>query len=436
MTKTTRRTFLHLAGVTTAATALGVTGFPSIARAAGPRVVVVGGGPAGATTARYLKRYAPGADVTLIEANPTYTTCFMSNEYLAGDRAFETLQVGFDGLRAEGVTVVHDRVTGLDADARTVSTQGGDTLSYDRCVVAPGIDFKYGAIEGYSAEVADSVITHAWKAGPQTQLLRRQLEAMEDGGTFVMVAPPNPFRCPPGPYERVSLVANYFKRHKPRSKIIVLDPKDKFSKQGLFTEAWEQFYGFGTENSMIEWVSGSSGGGVTKVDPSTMTVTSAGAGDIKGDVINIIPPQTAGRLAFDAGLADGDWVAVHKGTFECLDVPGVHVLGDASAAAAMPKSGSSANSQAKAAAVSLLALTRGQEPPSPRLANACYSIGGPDFGFSVAAIYTYDDFENQLKSVEGAGGVSPANADPSIRARELVYAHSWFDNIKNDVWSV
>ncbi|MBB4265088.1 NAD(P)/FAD-dependent oxidoreductase [Roseospira visakhapatnamensis] len=430
---TTRRTFLHLAG---ASAALGLAGFPSIARAAGPRVVIVGGGPAGATAARYLKRYAPDAEVTLVEANPTYTTCFMSNEVLAGDRSFDTLQVGYDAMRAEGITVVHDRVTGVDATARTVTTQGGDTLSFDRCMVAPGIDFKYDAIEGYSAEVADSTMLHAWKAGPQTQALRQQLESMEDGGTFVLVSPPNPFRCPPGPYERVSLVASYFKRHKPRSKIILLDAKDKFSKQGLFTEAWEKLYGFGTDDSMIEWISGSNGGGVTKVDPSTMTVSSAGAGDFKGDVVNIIPPQKAGRLAFDAGLADGDWVTVNKGTFECLDVPGIHVLGDASAAAAMPKSASSANSQAKAAVAGVLALARDQEPPSPKLANACYSIAGPEFGFSVAAVYQFDDFENHLKPIEGAGGVSPANADPSIRAREEVYAHSWFENIKTDVWGV
>jgi len=431
--KTTRRTALQLAG---AATALGLAGLPSIARAAGPRVVVVGGGPAGATAARYVKRYAPGAEVTLIEANPTYTTCFMSNEYLAGDRDFETLEVGYDGLRAQGVTVVHDTVTGLDPTGKTVTLAGGDTLSFDRCVVAPGIGFKFDAIEGYTAELAETSIPHAWKAGPQTQLLRRQLEAMEDGGTFVMVAPPNPFRCPPGPYERVSLVASYFKRHKPNSKIIVLDPKDKFSKQGLFTETWEKFYGFGTDNSMIEWVNGSNGGGVTKVDPSTMTVTSAGAGDFKADVLNIIPPQKAGKLAFDAGLVDDDWVAVNKGTFECLDHPGIHVLGDASIAAAMPKSASSANSQAKAAAVGLLALAAGEDPPAPHLANACYSIGAPDFGFSVAAVYAFDDFENQLKPIEGAGGVSPANAPDYIRARETAYAHSWFKNIKNDVWGV
>jgi len=433
MMNTTRRTFLHVAGATTA---LGLAGFPSIARAAGPSVVVVGGGPAGATTARYVKRYAPDAEVTLIEANPTYTTCFMSNEYLAGDRDFSTLEVGFDGLRAQGITVVHDRVTGVDGTAKTVTTQGGDTFAFDRCVVAPGIDFKYDAIEGYTPELADSSLPHAWKAGPQTRVLRQQLEAMEDGGTFVMVAPPNPFRCPPGPYERISLVASYFLRNKPKSKIIVLDPKDNFSKQGLFTEAWEKFYGFNTNNSMIEWISGANGGGVTKVDPSTMTVSSAGAGDFKADVLNVIPPQKAGRLAFDAGLADGDWVAVNMGTFECLDHPGVHVLGDASVAVAMPKSASSANSQAKAAAMGLLALARGEDPPAPHLANACYSIGGPGFGFSIAAVYQYDDFENQLKPVSGSGGVSPANAPAHVREREEDYAHSWFKNIKTDIWGV
>ncbi|MBB4287854.1 NAD(P)/FAD-dependent oxidoreductase [Roseospira goensis] len=426
----TRRGFLTATAAT--ATVLGVAGLPHIARAAGPRFVVVGGGPAGATTAKYLKRMDPAAEVTLIEANPTYTTCFMSNEVLAGDRDIATLQVGYDGLRGHGVTVVHDRVTGIDADAKTVATAGGESLAYDRVVVAPGIDFRYDAIEGYSAEAAE-VMPHAWKAGPQTTLLRQQLEAMDDGGTVIVSGPPNPFRCPPGPYERISLIAHYLKRHKPRSKILVLDAKDKFSKMPLFLQAWEQFYGYGTDNSMIEWVSKTDGGTVTAVNPATMEVTAV-AGTFKGDVVNIIPPQKAGALAFEAGLVEDGWAPVNKGTFESLVTPGVHVLGDSSVAASMPKSGSSANSQAKAAAAGALALAKGEAPPVPHLANACYSIGGPDFGFSVAAVYAYDDFENALKPVAGAGGVSPLDAGAEARRRELFYAHSWFENIKADIW--
>ncbi|WP_299437145.1 FCSD flavin-binding domain-containing protein [uncultured Rhodospira sp.] len=426
---TTRRGFLR---TTAAATVVGAVGLPHIARAAAPRFVVVGGGPAGATAAKYLKRYAPGATVTLIEANPTYTTCFMSNEVIGGDRDFATLQVGYEGLEAHGVTVMHDLVTGIDPDAKTVATQGGESVQFDRCIVAPGIDFKYDAIEGYSAEAAE-VMPHAWKAGPQTTLLRSQLEAMEDGGTVIVAAPPNPFRCPPGPYERICLIANYLKQHKPKSKIIVLDAKDKFSKMPLFTQAWEMFYGYGTDNSMIEWVSKADGGTVTGVNPETMEVTAV-AGSFKGDVVNIIPPQHAGTIAHTAGLVEDGWAPVNKGTFESLVVPGVHVLGDSSVAASMPKSGSSANSQGKALAAGALALAMDQEPPVPHLANACYSIGGPEHGFSVAAVYSYDDFENALKPVEGSGGVSPIDASPESRRRELFYAHSWFENIKADAW--
>jgi sulfide dehydrogenase [flavocytochrome c] flavoprotein subunit len=428
--QTTRRGFLRTTAA--AATLLGTVGLPHIARAAEPRFVIVGGGPGGATTARYLKKYAPDAQVTLIEPNATYTTCFMSNEVIGGERDISTLQVGMDGLRGQGITVVQDLVTAIDADGRTVTTKGGETIAFDRVIVSPGVDFMYDAIEGYSAEAAE-IMPHAWKAGPQTTLLRSQLEAMDDGGTVIIGAPPNPFRCPPGPYERISLIANYLKQHKPKSKILVLDAKDKFSKQGLFEQAWEMFYGYGTDNSMIEWVSKADGGTVTGVNPDTMEVTAV-AGTFKGDVVNIIPPQKAGAIAFAAGVVEDNWVPVHKNTFESLVVEGVHVLGDASVAASMPKSGSSANSQGKAVAAGALALARGEEPPVPHLANACYSIGGPEHGFSVTAVYAYDDFENALKPVEGAGGVSPMDAGAESRRREMIYAHSWFENIKTDTW--
>jgi len=429
--QTTRRGFLRTTAAT--ATLLGTVGLPHIARAAAPSFVVIGGGPGGATTAKYLKRYAPDAKVTLIEPNATYTTCFMSNEVIGGERNISTLQVPMSAIRGNGITLVKDMVTTIDADSKTVTTKGGDTIAFDRCIVSPGVGFNYGAIEGYSAAVADSTMPHAWKAGPQTTLLRSQLEAMEDGGTVIVAAPANPFRCPPGPYERVSLIANYLKQHKPKSKILVLDSKDKFSKMPLFTQAWEMFYGYGADNSMIEWVSKADGGTVTGVNPDTMEVTAV-AGTFKGDVVNIIPPQMAGAIAFEAGLVEDDWVPVNKATFESLVAPGVHVLGDASVAASMPKSASSANSQGKAAAAGALALALGEDPSTPHLANACYSIAGPEHGFSVAAVYAYDDFENALKPVEGAGGVSPIDAGADSRRREYFYAHSWFDNIKADIW--
>ncbi|HYG86662.1 MAG TPA: FCSD flavin-binding domain-containing protein [Azospirillum sp.] len=429
MTMIDRRTFVALAG---AASATGILGAPRIARAAGPRVVVVGGGPGGATAAKYLRRMDPSVEVTLIEANADYYTCFMSNEVLAGERAMDGIKVSFDGLRKMGITVVHDLATAIDGAKKTVTTKGGQTFAYDRCIVAPGIDLIYDSVPGYSTEAVEKA-PHAWKAGPQTALLRKQLEAMPDGGTFVLVAPPNPFRCPPGPYERASLVAHYFKQHKPKSKVIILDPKDSFSKQKLFEQAWAKFYGFGTSNSMIEWVPGAKGGKVSKVDVASLTAETE-LDAIKASVLNVIPGQKAGRIAFDAGLTEGNWTPVNKKTFESKKVAGIHVLGDASDAATMPKSGYSANSQGKVTAAAVLALLKGKEAPEPAYVNTCYSIAGKDHCFSVAGVYTYDKEKNALTEVPGSGGLSPLDASDADRKRELAYAHSWYRNIVADSW--
>lgn len=437
MFKTDRRGFIKLSGGVLAAGAAagaftGTLATPHVARAAGGKVVVVGGGPAGATTARYLKAANPAIDVTLIEANTTYHTCFMSNEVLGGDRSMEQIAVGFDGLKAAGVTVVHDLVTGVDTGAKTVTTKGGQSFGYDRLVVAPGIDFKWETIDGYDAQVAED-IPHAWKAGPQTATLRKQLEAMPDGGLFVLSAPPNPFRCPPGPYERVSLVANYFKKHKPKSKIIILDAKDAFSKKGLFEQAWTKFYGYGTDNSMIEWVPAAQQGKVIAVDAGERAAKTDFE-TYKADVLNIIPAQKAGKLAFDMGLVDGEWAPVNKKTFESTIHKDVHVLGDASIATKMPKSGYSANSQAKNTARAIAALMAGKEAPTPSYINTCYSIAGDDHAFSVAAVYRYNEAENVIAGVEGAGGLSPMDASDADRKREVTYAHSWYNNVVDDSW--
>lgn len=428
--KVDRRTFLKLAGASTALT--GVIGAPYLAYGAGPKVVVVGGGPAGATAAKYLRRGNPAVEVTLIEANPDYFTCFMSNEVLGGDRKLDSIKFGFDGLKKRGIKVVHDMAVGIDGAAKTVTTKGGQKFAFDRCIVAPGIDFNFSGLPGYDANAIEK-IPHAWKAGPQTALLRKQLEAMPDGGVFVMVAPPNPFRCPPGPYERASLIAHYFKQHKPKSKIIILDPKDAFSKQGLFQQAWTKFYGFGTPNSMIEWVSGAKGGKAKKLDIGSMTIESEFE-TYKAAVINVIPPQKAGQIAFDAGLTEGNWAPVNKGTFESKKVPGIHILGDASDAATMPKSGYSANSQGKVVAAAVLAMLKGEKPPTPSYLNTCYSIAGKDHGFSVANLYTYDEQKNAIAEIPGSGGLSPMNASDEDRRREVQYAHSWFRNIAADIW--
>ena len=424
-----RRDFLKATG---AATAAGMVGFPYLSFAAGKKVVVVGGGTGGATAAKYIKMADAGIDVTLIEPNETYHTCYMSNEVLSGHRTIESIAHGYDGLKKHGVNVVHDMVTGIDGGAKKVMTKGGQSFDFDRCVVAPGISMKYDAVEGWDAELAEEKLPHAWKAGPQTVALRSQLEAMSDGGTVIIVAPPNPFRCPPGPYERASQIADYLKHHKPKSKIVILDPKDKFSKQGLFTAAWKKLYGFGTDNSMIEWVSGAAGGKVESIDAGAMTVN-AEVESFKGDVINVIPPQKAGMVALDSGLGDDSgWCPVDLGTFESTLVPGVHVIGDASIAKGMPKSGYAANSQGKVVAAAVVAMLKGEEPGSPSYVNTCYSIAGKDYGFSVAAVYKLA--EDRSTIVNMAGGLTPGDASPEQLAREVQYAYSWYDNIVSDIF--
>ena len=424
-----RRDFLKATG---AATAAGMVGFPYLSFAAGKKVVVVGGGTGGATAAKYIKMADSGIDVTLIEPNETYHTCYMSNEVLSGHRTIESIAHGYDGLKKHGINVVHDMVTGIDGGAKKVMTKGGQSFDFDRCVVAPGISMKYDAVEGWDAELAEEKLPHAWKAGPQTVALRSQLEAMSDGGTVIIVAPPNPFRCPPGPYERASQIADYLKHHKPKSKIVILDPKDKFSKQGLFTGAWKKLYGFGTDNSMIEWVSGAAGGKVESIDAGAMTVN-AEVESFKGDVINVIPPQKAGMVALDSGLGDDSgWCPVDLGTFESTLVPGVHVIGDASIAKGMPKSGYAANSQGKVVAAAVVAMLKGEEPGSPSYVNTCYSIAGKDYGFSVAAVYKLA--EDRSTIVNMAGGLTPGDASPEQLAREVQYAYSWYDNIVSDIF--
>ena len=422
-----RRDFIKLSA---AASAAGFVGFPMISTgAAAKRVVVVGGGTGGATAAKYLKAFDPSIEVTLIEPNQHYYTCYFSNEVLSGDRTLDSLKVGYDGLIKRGIKVVQKAATGIDAAGKKVTVDGGETFAFDACVVSPGVELKYEAIKGYSAEAAEKM-PHAWKAGPQTALLRKQLEAMADGGVVIIAAPADPFRCPPGPYERASLVAHYLKRHKPKSKVIILDAKEKFAKQGLFMEGWKKLYG-----DMIEWVPASKEGKVVRVDAATNTVW---AGELetehKGAVVNIIPPQSAGKVAIASGLADDKgWCPINPATFESTLQKGVYVIGDSSIAAPMPKSGYAANSQAKVAASAIAAALNGTTAPTPAFTNTCYSLVGPEFGISVAGIYKIVD--GKLISVEGSGGVSVANASEAVRKREVAYAHSWYNNIVADTFN-
>ena len=427
--KITRRGFIQAAGT---ATAVGMAGVPYIALGASKKVVIVGGGTAGATAAKYIRMADSSVDVTLIEANSHYYTCYLSNEVLSGDRSMDSIKFGYTGLGKHGVKVVNARVTSIDAKARVVKTSSGGSYSYDRCIVAPGIDFKWDKIEGYDKGVAEK-IPHAYKAGPQTALLRKQLEAMKDGGTVIIAPPPNPFRCPPGPYERASQIAMYLQRSKPKSKVIILDPKPKFSKMGLFTGAWKKLYGYGTDNSLIEWHGQQEEAGVVKVDAGSNTVTTSFGDDIKGDVINIIPAQTAGAIAFAAGLTnDSGWCPIDLGTFESTIHANIHVIGDASIAKGMPKSGYAGNSQAKVCAASVVALLNGQEPGTPSYVNTCYSIAGKDYAFSVAAVYRLA--EDRSKIIAVSAGLTPGDASAELLKKNVAYAYSWFNNITSDIF--
>lgn len=397
------------------------------------KVVIVGGGVGGATAAKYIRMMDSSVSVTLIEKNADYHTCFMSNEVLGGERTIDSIRFDYKGLEKHGVKVVKDEVTAIDGEKMTVSTKGGESFKYDRCIVSPGVSFK--PMEGYD-DAAMEKMPHAWKAGPQTVLLRKQLEAMKDGGTFLMRAPNNPFRCPPGPYERVCQVANYFKHHKPKSKIVVLDPKDKFSKFGLFMEAWKSYYGYGTDKSLITWVKGADGGVVESVDAGAMTLNTE-LDEYKGDVVNVIPDQQAGAIALSAGLADDSgWCPVNLKTFESTLVANVHVIGDAAIQSPLPKSGYAANSEAKVAAAAVVALLKGDAAPQPSYVNTCYSIVAPEDGISVAMVYRYNNDTNKIDKVKGSGGLTPGGEgyDAAMRKREVQYAYSWFGNITQDIF--
>ena len=418
-----RRQWISRVGKTAAAGAL-LLSVPAYARGSA-NVVVVGGGFGGATAARYIKRRNPAINVTLIEPAKTFYTCPFTNLHFGGLRTFEQQGHNFDDLRAIGVNVVHDFASAVDADKKQVALAGGEVLSYDKLLLSPGIDFRWGALEGYD-EAASLLAPHAWKAGEQTKLLKSQLEAMQDGGTFIMVAPENPFRCPPGPYERASMVAHYLKHNKPKSKLLILDAKDSFSKQGLFQDGWKQFYG-----DLIEWVPFSKDGKVARVDAANLTVETEFGELHKADVLNVIPPQKAGAIAHQAGVTnESGWVPVKHDTFESELVSDIYVVGDATIASPMPKSGFSANAQAKVAAAAIVDSLAGKPLAQATYTNTCYSLIAPDYGISVGHLYKVEGG----KIVEASGGVSPSDADANFRKLEAQYGESWYNAIALDTW--
>jgi sulfide dehydrogenase [flavocytochrome c] flavoprotein subunit len=410
-----------------AASALPMLGFPMIARAAGAKVIVIGGGFGGATAARYLKRADPSLQVTLIERDKSFITCPFSNGVIGGLWGMKRITHGYDAVRKRGISVAHDEVVKFDPAALKVTLKGGKTLAADRIIVAPGIDIRWGALAGYD-EVAAKTMPHAWKAGAQTTLLRKQLEQMPDGGVVLMSAPANPFRCPPGPYERACMIGHHLKTRKPKSKLIILDAKDAISKQPLFVQAWEQLY-----KGIVEWVPLSKDGKVTRVDVKEMTLHTEFTTH-KGAVVNVIPPQFAGKIARDAGLADQTgWCPVDAKTFESKLQKGVYVIGDAAIAGAMPKSGNAANSHGKVAAYAIAAALAGKPPVEPTLGNTCYSIAAPDYGFSVSDTYKVTA-EGQIAPVKDSGGISPRGAPEAQYAQEARFAENWYKAITTEMF--
>ncbi len=418
--RTSRRQFLK------ASAAAALLPMPAIAQGAGPRVVVIGGGFAGASAARALKHEGTAARVTLVEPNATFTACPFSNGVLAELRELKQQQFTYDKVEQDGVALAKQAATAVDAQAKSVTLANGTTLPYDRLIMAPGIEVRFDALPGYDARAAD-MMPHAWQAGEQTLLLHSAIASMEDGGTVFIVAPANPFRCPPGPYERASLIAYYLKTRKPKSKVIILDAKDAFSKQRLFQNAWKELY-----PNHLEWVSLSQGGKVNAVKPDEMTLVTDFTNH-KATVANVIPPQRAAAIAQKAGVADrSGWCPVDPVTFESKLIPNIHVIGDAAIMGAMPKSAFSANAQAKVCAAAVAALLRGEKPAEPRLINTCYSLVAPDYGITVAGVYKPTD--GVLADIQGAGGVSPIDAPSANRALEAQFAEGWFKTLTGEVF--
>src|SRR6185503_6722988 len=413
-----RRDFLKVAASTAA---LSAAGCATMAPAKG-RVVVIGGGFGGATAAKYIRMWDPSIAVTLVERDAAFISCPISNLVLAGYSTMQEITHGYDGLRRHGVQVVRDDAVAIDAARKTVRLARGGDLAYDRLVVSPGIDFTFNDVAGYEAAMGTGRVLHAWKAGPQTVDLRRQLEQMKDGGVYILSIPVAPYRCPPGPYERASMVAAYFKQAKPKSKVLVLDANpDVTSKPGLFKAAWKDLYG-----GVLEYRGNAT---AVAVDPKTMTVKLE-VEDVKGDVLNVVPPHAAGTIARQAGLitTNNRWCDVDWRTMESKAVKGVHVLGDATLSGpGMPKSGSMANNHAKIAAAAIVEILNGRSPQPVQIINTCYSFVSQKEAIRVSSVHQWDATQGTLIAVKGSGGVSAARSEA-----EGTFAWSWAKTIWAD----
>jgi sulfide dehydrogenase [flavocytochrome c] flavoprotein chain len=408
-----RRDFLKLAGAVSLAGC--ATAVPSKAR-----VVVIGGGFGGATAAKYIRLWDPSIDVVLVEREPAFVSCPISNLVLGGFTGMQEITHGYDALRRHGVRVVRDEVVVIDAEKRRVRLAGGSNLGYERLIVSPGVDFTLGEIEGYAAGMAAGQVLHAWKAGEQTAALRRALEAMPDGGEYLLSIPAAPYRCPPGPYERISVVAAYFKAAKPRSKVLVLDANpDVTSKGPLFKRAWAELY-----PGIIEYR------GNAKVVAVEAGAVRTEFDTVRANVLNVVPPQRAADIAARSGLitTNNRWCDVDWRTMESKAAKNVHVLGDATlSASGMPKSGSMANSHAKIAAAAIVAQFNGHSPSTPKIINTCYSFVSGSEAIRVSSVHDWEPGQGTLVPVKGAGGVSAARSEA-----EATYAWNWARTIWAD----
>ena len=431
MTNLSRRTFGKAAAAATA-TGLGTVAMPAIAPAEpGPRIVVIGGGPGGATVAVLLKQSAPDLQVTLVETRPVYPTCFYSNLYLGGFRAFGSLLHNYEGLAALGIRVLNETATGVDTVKKLVKFGRGRPLAYDRLVLSPGITLKYEAIEGYSEEAAE-MMPHAWKGGPQIQLLKRQLAAMPNGGTVVLTAPALPYRCPPAPYERACMIAHYLKTKKPKSKIILLDAKRSFTKQAAFEDAFATLYKGQIELALSNEIDDNT---VVRVDTETREVVTRSGRRIIADVANIVPPQRAGDIAKAAGCTDGDWCPVKFDSFTSARVEGVYVLGDAAIADPMPKSAFSANNQAHAVAAGILADVAAKERFPARYRNTCWSMVGPDNSVKIGANFAPGEKDGKPVLVPSGQFVSAAAETAGVRRQTFQESAAWYDAITKEAFA-
>ena len=387
-------------------------------------IIIIGGGFGGASAARAARTAMPSAKVTLLIDQPRFWMCPGSNSVIAGYHELANIEVGYDALEALGITVQLDPAKSIDADKKIVTTESGRLLGYDKLIMSPGVAFNYDSIEGLSLETIDRV-PHAWKAGPQTVLLKRQLQAMPEGGVFVMTMPPSPYRCPPAPAERACLVADYLKKHNPRAKLLVLDAKDEFPFQDVYTEAWHAMYA-----DIIEYRSIANDGLVRRVDSESL-IAYSDFGEEQADVLNVIPPQTAGRIALEAGAADETgWCPVDITSFASTLLRDVYVIGDSALANPLPKAGSTAASQALVAIDAIVAELNGEAAPTPSWVASCYSLAAPDYGVKLGAAYDFEDGH----VVRSSTNFSVLGESAEARAADARFAEAWLEQIKNEIW--